>query len=64
MVNAYRTYEVVNGSKVVRISTNDGSKFWTRLYVNGGETATLTIAKAKTLDGAQKQAQRMLRGSE
>jgi hypothetical protein len=34
--------------------------FWTRLYVNNGETATTISAKAKTLGGARKQALKML----
>ena len=49
------------GSKVVRISANDAQgPFTSRLYVNGGETATLLVKKATTLKGAEKQAKALL----
>jgi len=42
------------------ISANDESgPFTTRLYVDKGNTATLTVKKAKTLKGAQRQAAKM-----
>ena len=49
----------IDGRTVVRIS-GDCGRYQSRLYVNGGETATLTTAKAKTLAGAIKQARRMI----
>lgn len=48
-----------NGKHQVKINEN-GGRFSSRLYVNGGETATLTTAKATTKAGAIKQAERML----
>lgn len=45
----------------VIISANDkAGPFTSRLYVNYGETATTTVRKAKTLKGAEKQAQQMI----
>ena len=44
-----------NGNRVVRTcNQNSAGIFESRLYVNKGETATLTCAKHKTLAGAQK----------
>lgn len=52
---------IQKGSRQVVISANTPQgPFSSRLYVNNGETATLTCAKAKTLKGAEKQAERML----
>lgn len=52
---------IKQGSREVVISANTGAgPFSSRLYVNHGETATLETAKAKTLKGAEKQAERML----
>jgi uncharacterized protein YgbK (DUF1537 family) len=48
-----------SGKMVVKIA-EQGGRFNSRLYVNGGETATLVTAKAKTFTGAQKQAVKML----
>jgi hypothetical protein len=48
-----------NGQHIVKIN-EDGGRFSSRLYVNRGETATLTTAKATTKAGAVKQAERML----
>ena len=43
------------------ISANDeAGPFTTRLYVDKGETATLTVKKAKTFTGARRQASAML----
>jgi hypothetical protein len=48
----------------VVIATNDNcglvGPFWSRLYVNNGETTTLTHKTAQTLAGARKQAAKML----
>lgn len=52
--------EIRNGSRVVKISGFDG-RYTSRLYVNNGETATLNVKKATTLNGAIKQAEKMLR---
>jgi hypothetical protein len=50
-----------SGSREVIISANTpAGPFSSRLYVNNGETATLVTAKAKSLKGAEKQAQKML----
>ena len=56
-----RQFETRNGSRVV-ISFSNGAGFsWSsRLYVNNGETATLTCAKHKTEAGARKWAAKML----
>lgn len=44
---------IVNGSSQVQITGNSESgPFWSRLYVNSGETATLISAKHKSLGGA------------
>jgi hypothetical protein len=48
-----------DGKRVVRVSSQ-GRAFSSRLYVNGGETATLVTAKAQTEAGARKQAAKML----
>jgi hypothetical protein len=54
---------IKKGSREVIISANtDAGPFSSRLYVNNGETATLVAAKAKTLKGARKQAEKMLDG--
>lgn len=43
------------GSRVVISSNQNTAGIWeSRLYVSGGETATLTCAKHKTLQGAEK----------
>jgi hypothetical protein len=55
---------ITKGSRQVLIATNDNEgkqgPFRSRLYVNGGETATLTHKTAQTLKGARKQAAKML----
>lgn len=49
--------QIRKGSRVVIITANDKTgPFNSRLYVNGGEDITLLCRKAKTLDGAKKQA--------
>lgn len=53
---------IARGSRVVIITANtDAGPFSVRLYVNGGETATLQTGKAKTKAGAEKIAHRLLR---
>lgn len=50
-----------NGSREVVSTANDASSIWSsRLYVNHGETATLTCAKHKTQAGAVKWAKKTL----
>jgi hypothetical protein len=55
---------ITKGTRQVVIATNDNDglvgPFWSRLYVNNGETATLTHKTAQTLTGARKQAAKML----
>ena len=52
---------VAKGSRVVRITANDiNGPFTSRLFVNGGESATLVVEKTKSLATAEKQAARML----
>lgn len=44
-----------NGTRLVRSSNqNSANVYESRLYVNNGETATLSCAKHKTLAGAKK----------
>ena len=56
-----RQFEATNGIRKV-ITTQDGPKcaFHSRLYVNGGETATLVAAIHKTERGARTWAARQL----
>ena len=53
------TTEIRNGNNLVKIVEQGGS-YTSRLYVNNGDTATLNVRRAKTLKGAEKQAQDML----
>jgi len=55
------TFETKVGSRVV-ISNNQntGGEWQSRLYVNNGETATLTAASHKTRQGAEKWARKVL----
>lgn len=53
-------FETTNGSRKVITTSNDGSSFSSRLYVNGGETATLVSSKHKTEAGARKWAAKVL----
>lgn len=56
-----RQFETRNGSRVViSFSNGEGFSWSSRLYVNNGETATLTCAKHKTEAGARKWAAKML----
>lgn len=49
------------GSRVVISWSQDGGRNWSsRLYVNGGETATTTEAKHKTRKGAEGWAKKIL----
>jgi hypothetical protein len=57
---AMKQFEIIKGSRVVTGFSNDGSNWSSRLYVNHGETATLTCANHKTLNGAQKWAKKVL----
>lgn len=44
-----------NGNRLVKSCNQNSSEFWeSRLYVNGGKTATTTSAKHKTLKSAEK----------
>ena len=53
--------EITKGSRIVKSFTNGEGYSWTsRLYVNNGETATLTCAKHKTEAGARKWAAKVL----
>lgn len=52
---------IEQGSRQVKISANtDEGPFTSRLYVDNGEMATTVVKNAKTLKGAEKQAQDML----
>lgn len=56
-----QTKTIANGSRQVTATRNDeGSKWNARLYVNGGETATLTVAKFKTTAGLERWARKVL----
>lgn len=61
-----KQHEMTNGTrKVVTteesfMTSPDGFKFRSRLYVNKGETATLTCAKHRTMAGARKWAAKVL----
>lgn len=55
------TQKIYFGSKMALISANSyRGPFTTRLYVNLGETPTTNVRKARTQEGAKKQAFRML----
>lgn len=52
---------IKHGSRHVIISANTAQgPFTTRLYVNYGQLPTLVTKRAKTLNGARKQAEQML----
>jgi hypothetical protein len=54
-------FETRTGSRVVIATSNgEGCGWSSRLYVNGGETATLTAAKHKSEAGARKWAAKIL----
>ena len=55
------TEDIKNGkiSAVITANTEAGP-FYSRLWLNSGETASLISAKAKTLKGARTQAQGMI----
>ena len=55
-----RQIETTNGSRKVISTSNDGSDWSSRLYVNHGETATLTSANHKTQKGAEQWAKKTL----
>lgn len=53
--------EIRNGSRIVISTSNgDGYPWSSRLYVNGGKTATLTSAAHKTEAGVRKWAEKTL----
>lgn len=54
-----RQFKIEAGSRVVVVTDQDG-QFSARLYVNGGETATLQAWKGKSEAGARRWAARML----
>lgn len=57
----YFEERIPSGSRVAVITANtEAGPFSTRVYVDQGRTATLTVKKAKTLAGARKQAREML----
>lgn len=56
----FETRNMRNDGRVVISYSNDGSKWSSRLYVNDGETATLTNAKHKTRKGAEAWARKVL----
>jgi hypothetical protein len=54
-------FETINGSrKVISSRNDDASKWFSRLYVNGGETATLVTGKHASEAGARKWAEKAL----
>lgn len=53
-------FEIASGSRKVIGFSNDGSRWESRLYVNHGETATLTSAKHKSRKGAESWARKVL----
>ncbi len=54
-------FETTKGSrKVISFSNGEGYGWSSRLYVNNGETATLTCAKHKTENGARAWADKTL----
>ena len=53
---------VRKGSRIVKIDNQNTARiFQSRLYVNRGETATLTHAEHKTLQGALRWADKVLK---
>ena len=50
--------EIKNGTRVV-VSVSNGFSWSSRLYVNGGETATLVCAKHKTEAGVRRWAEKV-----
>jgi hypothetical protein len=49
------------GTRQVLTTSNDAEgPFWSRLYVNNGETATMVSATHKSLKGAAKWAQKAI----
>lgn len=53
--------EIRTGSRVVIATSNGEGATWSaRLYVNGGETATLTAGRSKTEAGIRKWAAKVL----
>ncbi len=53
--------EITNGSrKVIAYRNAEGGKWSARLYVNDGETATLTCGKFKTEAGMRKWAAKVM----
>jgi hypothetical protein len=58
-----QTIETTKGSrKVISTSNGEGYDWSSRLYVNGGETATLICAKHKSEAGVRKWAAKVLAG--
>jgi hypothetical protein len=58
---AAQQIEIKAGNRLVIASRNDETYPWSsRLYVNGGETATLTSAKHKSEAGVRRWAERVL----
>jgi len=56
-----QTLKIANGSRQVIATRNDESSKWNaRLYVNGGETATLQCGKFKTVKGLTNWANKVL----
>lgn len=56
-----QTFETKRGSRIVKSFRNaEGSTWFSRLYVNAGETATLTASKHQTEAGARRWAEKAL----
>lgn len=57
-------FETRKGSRVVISNCQNSAGVWqSRLYVNNGETATLTCARHKTESGARRWARKHLGGN-
>lgn len=58
-----QTIKIINGTRQVIASRNDESSKWSsRVYVNGGETATLVTAKHSTDKGVRAWAAKQIGG--
>lgn len=54
------TFQIRNGSHLVRSNRMLTGRWASRLYVNDGETATLICARHKTREGAERWARKVL----
>ena len=56
-----RRLEIVKGSrKVIAFRNDEECAWWSRMYVNNGETATLVSARHRTEKGVRKWAEKVL----